>query len=96
MICQENLMRKPALASYFILIESFLRKKYELICTKYQNSKRLIIYVYSISAKQILPDTFDELFFPTPSNISVIQLVVDFGHCTNLASFRKSLQGEQV
>ena len=54
------------------------------------------IVVYLISAKKILPDTFDELFFPTLSNISVIQLVVDFGHCTNLASFRKSLQGEQV
>ena len=54
------------------------------------------IVVYLISAKKILPDTFDELFFPTLSNISVIQLVVDFGHCTNLASFRKSLQGEHV
>ena len=55
-----------------------------------------IIVIYLFSAKTILPDTFDELFFPTLSNISVIQLVVDFGHCTNLASFRKSLQGEQV
>ena len=52
--------------------------------------------IYLFSATKILPDTSDELFFPTLSNISVIQLVADFGHCTNLASFRKSLQGEHV